>query len=146
MKKAATLKRCIFCDAPRRRDADAFILRRGRVCFALLNLYPYNNGHLMVAPLRHAGTLAAFTDAERLELFDIAVDMQARLERALRPDGFNFGVNLGRSAGAGVLGHLHLHIVPRWNGDTNFMTVVGKTKVLPMSLEAVYKLLRRKKR
>lgn len=134
---------CFFCAHLReKKDARNLILHRGAACLSILNRYPYNTGHLMVAPLAHKATLAEFSPDEILEFWDQARWMQELLDAALQPHGYNLGINLGRVAGAGVLGHLHLHIVPRWNGDTNFMPVVGGTKVMPMSLGELYRKLR----
>jgi ATP adenylyltransferase len=124
---------CIFCHAvdPGR---DELILVRGRVSFVILNLYPYTNGHLMVVPNRHVPTLASTTGDEQAELMRFMRHAEIALTEAYSPHGLNIGVNLGRPAGAGVLDHLHVHLVPRWNGDTNFMTVVGNVRVLPEDL------------
>ena len=134
---------CIFCELPNEgRDDENFILARSGQAFALLNAFPYNPGHLMIAPLRHVGELEALTAPEMAD----AGSLLQRSVRALRdemdPQGFNIGMNLGRVAGAGVPGHLHWHVVPRWNGDTNFMPVVGATRVLPESLDDTYGKLR----
>ena len=131
---------CFFCDYARRRKQDRknLVLLRGRSCMVVLNLYPYTTGHLMVAPLAHKGNLAAFTAEERAELFDLLVRSQKAIDRALRPHGYNVGFNLGQAAGAGVPGHAHLHIVPRWVGDSNFMTTVGNARVIPESLQKVF--------
>jgi ATP adenylyltransferase len=133
---------CLFCDSLQRGDdADALILHRGDHGFVLMNAYPYNPGHLMIAPIRHVGDPQ---DLSRDELADLGQLLQRSL-RALtdemHPDGFNIGMNLGRVAGAGVPDHLHWHVVPRWNGDTNFITVTGEMRVLPESLEDTYKKL-----
>jgi ATP adenylyltransferase len=134
---------CFFCAYLRQKnDTRNLILHRGRWCHSILNRYPYNTGHLMVAPIAHKGTLAEMTPEEVLELWEQARWMQDVLDRTLQPHGYNLGINLGRVAGAGVLGHLHLHIVPRWNGDTNFMPVVGGTKVMPMSLGELHRRMR----
>jgi ATP adenylyltransferase len=133
---------CVFCAALARRSARAaLILSRGRTCFAILNKYPYTSGHLMVAPVAHRGTLEALTDEERLELMSLATRMTGRLQERLKPHGFNLGINLGRVAGAGVLGHLHLHVVPRWKGDANFMPAVGGVRLLPMGLPEAWRRL-----
>lgn len=126
---------CIFCDlhAPGRED---LILFSGRTCYVILNLYPYNNGHLMVVPNRHVASLQATTADEREELMELTRVAEMALTEAYTPQGINLGINLGRPAGAGVLDHLHVHAVPRWNGDTNFMTVIGETRVLPEDLQA----------
>jgi ATP adenylyltransferase len=126
-------KACIFCDlrAPGRED---LIVIRGRLSFVILNLYPYNNGHQMVAPARHVGTLEASTPDELAELTRFTRHAEMALNEAYRPEGINVGINLGRPAGAGVVDHLHVHLVPRWTGDTSFMSVVGQTRVLPEEL------------
>jgi len=134
---------CFLCAAARSNDDRACrVVRRGEVCFALLNRYPYNNGHLMVAPYRHVRALAEMTPAERLELMELASDLVERLRATIRPEGFNLGLNLGKVAGAGLESHLHLHIVPRWNGDTNFMPVLADTKVIPQALDELWATLR----
>ena len=107
---------------------------RGKTCFVILNLFPYNNGHLMVIPNRHIATLASATPAERCEIIELTTTAEIALAEAFAPQGFNLGINLGKPAGAGILDHVHMHVVPRWNGDTNFMTVVGRTRVLPEEL------------
>lgn len=109
--------------------------------FALLNKYPYNNGHLMVAPYRHVGTLELLRAEEWSEILRMSQRLTKRLTETLKPHGFNMGLNLGRAAGAGIPGHLHLHIVPRWNGDTNFMPVLAQTKVISQSLDELYTVL-----
>jgi len=108
-----------------------------------MNLYPYNTGHLMVIPNRHVGKLKGLTEAESLELMTASARSVSALERALRPQGFNLGMNLEKVAGAGIAGHLHVHVVPRWNGDTNFMPVLAQTKVLSLSLKSVYAKLKK---
>ena len=132
---------CIFCSIaePSRED---LVLIRSNVCYAILNLYPYNNGHLMIVPNRHVASLAATTADEQTELMRLTRHAEIALTEAYSPQGINIGVNLGRPAGAGVLDHLHVHLVPRWNGDTNFMTVVGSVRVLPEDLQATAKKLR----
>ena len=124
--------RCIFCD-PQGPNAD-LVVYSGRLCYVILNLYPYNNGHLMVVPRRHVRDLATTTAEERAELMSLARLAEIALGEAYSPHGINAGINLGRPAGAGVLNHLHIHLVPRWNGDTSFMSVVGNTRVLPEDL------------
>ena len=128
---------CIFCDA-----GDDLVLIRGRACYAILNLYPYNNGHLMIVPNRHVGTLRAATDEELRELMRLTRHAEIALTEAYQPQGINVGMNLGRSAGAGIVDHLHVHLVPRWTGDTNFMSVVGNVRVLPEELGETAKRLR----
>lgn len=135
---------CLFCRTGRsRRDAQNHVLVRGRLSFSLLNRYPYNNGHLMIAPYRHVGRLDRLRPEEWAELGQMLQEMLRRAERVFSPDGFNVGLNLGRVAGAGVPGHLHLHAVPRWSGDTNFMPVLAGTKVISQSLDDAYRRLKR---
>jgi ATP adenylyltransferase len=125
---------CPFCELPSRPDADALIIRRGELAFAVLNLYPYNPGHLMVVPYRH---VADYTDLTLDEVAEVALFTRramAALRAAARPQGFNIGMNQGVVGGAGIAAHLHQHVVPRWSGDMNFMPVVGQTKVLPQLL------------
>ena len=126
---------CVFCDAQRSEQQSSLIVFRGRACFVILNLYPYNNGHLMVIPNRHVATLAGATAEELCELIELTRRAEIALGEAYAPHGLNMGINVGKPAGAGVLDHVHMHIVPRWNGDTNFMTVVGETRVLPEELQ-----------
>jgi ATP adenylyltransferase len=134
---------CIFCVALDHLDAaDSLVLHVGETAFVILNLYPYNNGHLMVVPKRHVATLAGATAVELAELMQLTQRAEIALAEAYTPHGMNMGVNLGRPAGAGVLDHLHIHLVPRWNGDTNFMSVVGNTRVLPEELPQVAAKLR----
>ncbi len=136
-------KGCIFCvKAAESQDAENFILYRGKSVFILLNTFPYTNGHLLVAPYRHLAALTELGEEEARELLSAAALGVNALQRAMRPDGFNLGLNLGRPAGAGIADHIHLHIVPRWSGDTNFMTVCGETKVIPESLPDTLKKLR----
>ena len=125
---------CIFCDAVARQADDPLIVARGNQAFVILNKFPYNNGHIMVVTSRHVGRLADLSAAERDELMALTQASEVALARVYQPHGFNIGLNLGKSAGAGVLDHLHVHVVPRWNGDTNFMSVVGETRVLPEEL------------
>ena len=125
---------CVFCDALQSDEGRALIVADGSTCFAILNLYPYNRGHLMIVPRRHVGTLAALDSDELCELGVLTRRAEIALSEAYQPQGINVGMNLGRPAGAGVLDHLHVHLVPRWTGDTNFMTVVGNVRVLPEEL------------
>ncbi len=133
---------CIFCSAVNKKDEEAFILYRGEKAFVIMNIFPYNNGHLMVAPYRHTANIEELTREEVDSLFKLVQKSVKVLKAKMRPQGFNIGMNLGKVAGAGVEGHLHIHIVPRWNGDTNFMPVVSETKVISQSLEEAYKLLK----
>ena len=125
---------CVFCDAASGSEQTDLIVFQGATCFVILNLYPYNNGHLMVVPNRHIARLADAEPAELFELIELTRRAEVVLTDAYAPHGLNMGINLGKPAGAGVLDHVHLHVVPRWNGDTNFMTVVGGTRVLPEEL------------
>ena len=127
---------CIFCVGPTSGDDRAkYVVRRGEHCFTMLNAYPYNNGHLMVSPYRHVASIEELEGPELLELMTLTQESLGALRRAYAPEGFNLGVNQGKIAGAGVEHHVHLHVVPRWGADTNFMPVVGDTRVLPQSLE-----------
>ena len=132
---------CIFCDALER-DADGLIVHRGPTCFVILNKFPYNNGHLMVVPNRHVARLADLDGATLAEFAALTQAAERVLTTVYDPHGFNMGLNLGKPAGAGVLDHLHMHVVPRWNGDTNFMSVVGETRVLPEELPHTVSRLR----
>lgn len=134
---------CVFCDAAAStNDVANLIVHRGASAFVLLNKFPYNNGHLMVVPYQHTANLNDLNDAAMLELLTLAKTAQAALAEAMHPEGYNLGMNLGKSAGAGIADHLHLHVVPRWNGDTNFMPVLTDVKVMPDSLEHTCLLLR----
>jgi ATP adenylyltransferase len=133
---------CVFCQAPGLPVDESLLVFTGEACYVLLNLYPYNSGHLMVVPFRHVATLAGLTGAEMDEVGRLTQRCEIALTEAYRPHGFNVGVNLGKPAGAGVLDHVHVHVVPRWNGDSNFMTVVGQTRVLPEELGASAERLR----
>jgi ATP adenylyltransferase len=128
--------RCIFCFGPLTAAArrQRLVLHHDRVAVVMLNRYPYNNGHLMVAPRRHVASPELLTAAERAALGELVSECVRRLRAALKPDGFNVGANLGRSAGAGFAEHMHWHVVPRWDGDTNFMPVLASTRVLSQSL------------
>jgi ATP adenylyltransferase len=132
---------CIFCSTSEA-GRDELILVRGRLCYVILNKYPYNNGHVMVTPNRHVANLATMSADEQVELMRLTRHAEIALTEAYQPQGLNVGINLGRPAGAGVLDHLHVHLVPRWNGDTNFMTVVGNVRVLPEDLAASAEKLR----
>jgi ATP adenylyltransferase len=124
----------VFCDALAGDDQGDLVVFRGTTCFVILNLFPYNNGHLMIVPKRHFGKLAEATTEELCELIDLTRRAEIALGEAYAPHGLNIGINLGKPAGAGVLDHIHMHVVPRWTGDTNFMSVVGQTRVLPEEL------------
>ena len=135
---------CFLCEKPREDDDERnlVVARRTRV-FAVLNLYPYNTGHVLVAPYAHGGDLVALAPETAADLMSLTQELVGALREEYRPDAFNVGMNLGRPAGAGLPDHLHVHIVPRWNGDTNFMPVLAETKVLPESLEQTFARLSR---
>jgi ATP adenylyltransferase len=123
---------CFFCEALQAdKDEELLVLHRGESAFVIMNAFPYNTGHVMIAPMRHSGDLSELEPAERSELMELTNRTIDVIKEAIGPEGFNTGMNLGRIAGAGVPGHLHVHVVPRWAGDTNFMPIVGRTKVLP---------------
>lgn len=133
---------CIFCAKPAQNDDEAnLIVHRGERCFVILNLFPYTNGHLMVAPYEHIGRLQELPATTTAEMMALAQRSMVHLEEVYEPHGFNVGFNQGRSAGAGVEHHIHLHVVPRWGGDTNFMPVIADTKVMPQTLEQSYEAL-----
>jgi len=132
---------CIFCDKPREgpsRDRDNFIVLRGATCYVILNAFPYTNGHVMSIPYRHVSAPGELTEAESAELWALATLMTGAIADVMRPDGYNIGMNVGTAAGAGIAAHLHLHVVPRWTGDANFMPVIGDVKVLPETLPQVW--------
>ncbi|ADE57962.1 HIT family protein [Aminobacterium colombiense] len=136
-------KTCIFCEFPKKNeDEKNLILHRGTMCFVICNAFPYNPGHLMVAPYRHTAVYEELSDEELLEMHRLGGVCLKVLKKVMHPQGFNLGINLGKVGGAGFDGHLHLHIVPRWNGDTNFMPVLAETRVIAESLEQTYKRLR----
>jgi len=133
---------CVFCEKPQAGDdRKAFILHRGLHCFVIMNIFPYSTGHVMIAPFRHLDRLERLATDEMAEVAHLAQRTTAILGEVIGAEGFNLGMNLGRVAGAGVAGHLHLHVVPRWAGDTNFMPVIGGVKVMPEALEATYEKL-----
>jgi len=122
---------CIFCDAQDRGGDEPLVLASGEHCFVILNLYPYNSGHLMVVPRRHVGNLASLSREELTEVMLLTQRSEVALMEVYQPQGINVGINLGRPAGAGIVDHVHVRLVPRWTGDTNFMSVVGNVRVLP---------------
>jgi len=130
---------CIFCDKVKEnKDRENYILLRGKNAFVILNTFPYNNGHLMVAPYKHVPDLDGLEESELAELMRLVKTCTQILKKALKPEGFNIGANLGKASGAGVEGHIHIHIVPRWEGDTSFISTVGDTKIIPESLDDTY--------
>jgi ATP adenylyltransferase len=133
---------CIFCAGPDRdHDEERLILFVGHLSMVIMNRYPYNNGHLLVAPIRHVSGLEALSEEENLDLMRMLRQSVEVLKETMRPEGFNAGLNLGRVAGAGVEAHLHFHLVPRWGGDTNYMTVLGDVRVIPEHIQATYRKL-----
>lgn len=131
---------CIFCESQKKNDDESLILLRGEKNFIIMNMYPYSNGHLMVAPFRHVTALEDMDDEEKKEHFEMIIKAKNILS-AIKPDSFNIGMNLGKAAGAGFA-HIHTHVVPRWKGDTNFMPVIADTRVIPEALESTYKKLK----
>lgn len=134
---------CIFCEfIKEREDEKRLILYRGKKAFVMFNAFPYNPGHLMVAPYRHTGNYDELNQEEILEINLLVQKCLKVLKKTMDPHGFNIGINMGKVAGAGFEGHVHVHIVPRWEGDTNFMPVVGETKVIPEALDVTYRKLK----
>ena len=143
IKNARKPAKCIFClKARERRDAANFVLHRGRYGFVMMNLFPYNSGHLLIAPYTHVDSLEALSPEEALELFRLTNRSLRALRAEIKPEGFNVGINLGKVSGAGIEDHVHLHVVPRWNGDTNFMPLFAETRVIPEHLRETYRKLR----
>ncbi len=130
--------KCIFCEAANSSDDLHYVVYRSRYCIAMLNLYPYNTAHTMVAPLRHVPSIELLSDEELLDLFKTVRLVMKALREEYKPHGFNVGINVGRVAGAGIESHVHVHVVPRWSGDTNFMPVIAGTKVLPEDLRTTW--------
>ena len=136
-------KGCIFCDKPQQKtDRENLILYRGETCFVIMNYYPYNNGHLMVVPYKHIHNLEDLAENERNEMMTVLSKAGKIIKETMKPEGMNIGMNLGKTAGAGIDDHIHFHIVPRWNGDTNFMPVLGHTKVMPQGLYESWEALK----
>ena len=134
---------CVFCSLTARGyEEAAFILHRARFNFVILNIYPYSSGHLMIVPFEHTADFSGLSKPTADEMFDLARRAHAVLEEVYRPHGFNLGINLGQSAGAGVADHLHMHVLPRWTGDANFMTTVAETRVLPEDLKTTYEKMK----
>lgn len=134
---------CVFCNAQAKADsAENLIAFRGDFSYVILNRFPYTSGHLMVIPFKHAASIEELDNNIRAEMMELTSRCTTELRKIYKPHGFNVGINMGEAAGAGVLGHVHIHIVPRWAGDTNFMSTVGETRVLPEGLEQTYKRVR----
>jgi ATP adenylyltransferase len=129
---------CIFCDAPKESDEKALIVHRGEHCYVILNKYPYTNGHVMVVPYAHLDELQKLPADTAQEMMALTQRMETVLRALYAPDGINLGMNIGKAAGAGVAGHIHMHILPRWIADANFVSVIGETRVLPESLEVTW--------
>lgn len=134
---------CVLCDLQGLEPEESMVLCRTTRALVVMNLYPYNPGHLMVAPLRHTGSLEDLDPDEMQQMGKLLQECVDEISAAMKPDGFNVGMNLGRVAGAGIPGHLHWHVVPRWNGDANFMPIIGQARVLPEMVQDTYKKLRR---
>ena len=136
---------CIFCLAKKAKNPKKlYILDRSKHSFSMLNLYPYNNGHVMVAPYKHVKSLELLSDEELLDMIKLINKTKVAIGKRLKPHGFNIGLNVGKIAGAGFAGHVHVHIVPRWTGDTNFMPLTAGAKVISESLNSLYELLRKR--
>ena len=137
---------CIFCNALEAKEDQKYqILIRRENCFAIMNKFPYNSGHLMVVPNKHTGDLASLSKEIMSDVMELTIDCQKIINEVMHPEGFNLGINNGKVAGAGIIDHIHMHIVPRWNGDTNFMPVLSDTRVVPQALEDTYQILLKKK-
>jgi len=135
---------CVFCRIEQdQKDEENYLVYRAGLNFIILNLFPYTSGHLMIVPYEHVASFPGINEATTTEMIQLAKRAQVALEAEYHPDGFNIGMNLGRSAGAGVADHLHLHVVPRWNGDANFVSIIGETRVLPEDLSTTYEKLKR---
>lgn len=134
-------KKCIFCLSANEKNAK-YVIFKTAYSAAVLNIFPYNNGHIMVSPKRHVKDFSKLRDAEILDLVKSINKAKTLLEKVLKPDGYNIGVNLSKAAGAGIIGHMHVHIVPRWIGDTNFMPVIHNTKIISQSLDELYEQLK----
>lgn len=134
---------CILCDKPKANEDEAnLILQRGKAGFVMMNLYPYNNGHLMISPYEHVDTLEDLSDDTLLNLMQMIKGAVVALRKSFSPEGANVGLNVGKAAGAGIDDHLHFHVVPRWEGDTNFMTVIAENRVIPQDIKETYNLLK----
>jgi ATP adenylyltransferase len=139
---ADRMTECIFCSLPaENRDSENYIVYRGRLNYVILNRFPYTSGHLMVVPYQHAATLDSVAEDALVEMILLAQQAERHLRANYAPDGLNMGINIGKAAGAGVAGHIHMHVLPRWVADANFMTSVGETRVLPEDLEVTYRRL-----
>ncbi len=133
-------KGCVFCKIVKEKKQN-YIFLRGKLAYAVLNIYPYSNGHCLIIPYRHEGDISKLTQEEILDMMNLLIKTKDLLDRAMKPHGFNVGFNLGRLAGAGIPDHIHMHVVPRWSADHNFMPIVAGTKVISQSLKTIYQLL-----
>ena len=140
---AAPATGCIFCDAPKQADGESLIVHRGKHCYVILNTFPYTNGHVMIVPYAHLDELHKLPLAAAQEMMTLTQDMEVVLRDLYRPDGINLGMNLGKAAGAGIAGHIHMHILPRWIADANFVSVIGETRVLPETLNLTWARVRK---
>jgi ATP adenylyltransferase len=145
IKSADDAQGCIFCDKPKEKDDEkALIVHRGKLCYIILNAFPYTNGHVMVVPFAHEDQLQKLDSATATEMMALTQKTEIVLCDLYRPEGVNLGMNIGKAAGAGVAGHVHMHVLPRWTADANFMTVIGETRVLPEDLATTYQRMRGK--
>jgi ATP adenylyltransferase len=133
---------CIFCEAPKQTDSQAHIVHRGTHCYVILNTYPYSNGHVMIVPYAHLDELRKLPAEAAAEMMALTQRMESVLRALYHPDGINLGMNIGKAAGAGVAGHIHMHVLPRWIADANFVSVIGETRVLPEALEVTWERIR----
>ncbi len=144
MKEKKDKSVCIFCHAVQSdNDRETLVVHRAQHCFVILNRYPYTSGHVMVAPYQHVSRLTAISEEASAEMMRLARVCETTLEECYRPDGLNLGMNLGEAAGAGIEQHIHLHVLPRWKGDANFMTTVGETRIIPEALDVTYERMAR---
>ncbi|ABN70072.1 histidine triad (HIT) protein [Staphylothermus marinus F1] len=133
---------CIFCELPKKKDNEAYIVYRGKYSYVVLNAYPYNSGHLLIVPYKHTPSIEDLEPEILTEMIELLNRSIKALRKSFTPDGFNIGLNIGRAAGAGVEEHVHIHVVPRWVGDSNFMAIIASTKTLPISLQETYRIIR----
>ena len=139
---AAEMSGCVFCELPKKSDEEALIVHRGEHCFIILNAFPYTSGHVMIVPHAHLDRLEKLPRPAAHEMIELGQKMETVLRSVYKPDGLNLGMNIGEAAGAGVAGHIHMHVLPRWIADANFVSVIGETRVLPEDLPTTWKRLR----
>ncbi|ADI32580.1 HIT family protein [Staphylothermus hellenicus] len=135
-------RKCVFCELPKKKDEEAYIVYRGKYSYVVLNAYPYNSGHLLIVPYKHTPSIEDLEPEILMEMIELLNKSIKTLRKSFTPDGFNIGLNIGRAAGAGVEEHVHIHVVPRWVGDSNFMAIIASTKTLPISLQKTYRIIR----